>query len=70
MDKSYQREELARQRSYLGEVFHRSVTARLLDRSPVPVLVLPHGKRLNRGHTHRVRARPQQAQNCFLSGVR
>ena len=32
---------LARQRSYLGEMFHRSVTARLLERSPVPVLVLP-----------------------------
>ena len=32
---------LARQRSYLGEVFHRSVTARLLEQCPVPVLVLP-----------------------------
>ncbi len=32
---------LARQRSYLGELFHRSVTARLLNRSPKPVLVLP-----------------------------
>ena len=32
---------LARQRSYLGELFHRSVTARLLARCPVPVLVLP-----------------------------
>lgn len=31
----------ARQRSYLGELFHRSVTARLLADCPVPVLVLP-----------------------------
>jgi nucleotide-binding universal stress UspA family protein len=31
----------ARQRSYLGELFHHSVTAQLLARSPVPVLVLP-----------------------------
>ena len=32
---------LARQRSFLGELFHRSVTARLLTDCPVPVLVLP-----------------------------
>lgn len=32
---------LARQRSYLSELFHRSVTARLLENCPVPVLVLP-----------------------------
>ncbi len=32
---------LARQRSYLSEFFHDSITARLLDRSPIPVLVLP-----------------------------
>ena len=32
---------LARQRSYFGELFHRSVTAQLLTRCPVPVLVLP-----------------------------
>jgi nucleotide-binding universal stress UspA family protein len=32
---------LARQRSYLGELFHRSVTAHLLLHSSVPVLVLP-----------------------------
>lgn len=32
---------LARQRSYLGDVFHRSVTARLLAQCPVPVLVVP-----------------------------
>ncbi|MDJ0367790.1 universal stress protein [Hymenobacter sp. H14-R3] len=31
----------ARQRSYLGDVFHRSVTARLLTDCPVPILVLP-----------------------------
>ena len=32
---------LARRRSNLGELFHRSVTAHLLERCPVPVLVLP-----------------------------
>ncbi len=32
---------LARQRSYFGELFHRSVTAKLLQTCPVPVLVLP-----------------------------
>ncbi|MDQ2770906.1 MAG: universal stress protein [Bacteroidota bacterium] len=32
---------LARERSYLGELFHHSVTVRLLAKSPVPVLVLP-----------------------------
>ena len=32
---------LARQRSYLSDLFHRSVTAQLLQTCPVPVLVLP-----------------------------
>ncbi|QKG55273.1 universal stress protein [Hymenobacter sp. BRD128] len=32
---------LARQRSYWGGLFHRSVTGQLLTHSPVPVLVLP-----------------------------
>ncbi len=32
---------LARPRSYLSALFHRSVTAQLLKRCPVPVLVLP-----------------------------
>ncbi|SHJ81583.1 Nucleotide-binding universal stress protein, UspA family [Hymenobacter daecheongensis DSM 21074] len=32
---------MARERSYLGELFHRSVTARLLAHCPVPVLVVP-----------------------------
>ena len=32
---------LARPRSYLGEQFHRSVTAEVLRRSAVPVLVVP-----------------------------
>ena len=32
---------LARERSYWGELFHHSVTARLLANCPVPVLVLP-----------------------------
>ncbi|KUG08485.1 universal stress protein [Solirubrum puertoriconensis] len=32
---------LARSRSYLGEVFHRSVTAQVIATAPVPVLVVP-----------------------------
>ncbi|GAB3847215.1 hypothetical protein GCM10028822_08280 [Hymenobacter terrigena] len=32
---------LTRQRSYLGELFHHSVTAEVLRRSPVPVLAVP-----------------------------
>ena len=32
---------VARQRSYLSDLFHRSVTANLLHTCPVPVLVLP-----------------------------
>lgn len=32
---------IARPRSFLGELFHRSVTARVMLHSPVPVLVLP-----------------------------
>ncbi|AIZ64190.1 hypothetical protein PK28_11755 [Hymenobacter sp. DG25B] len=32
---------VARQRSYLGELFHRSVTARVLEHTTVPVLLLP-----------------------------
>lgn len=32
---------LARQRSFLGRLFHRSVTARVLRRAPLPVLLLP-----------------------------
>ena len=32
---------IARPRSYLGELFHHSVTAQLLAHCPVPVLVLP-----------------------------
>ncbi|AMJ65993.1 universal stress protein [Hymenobacter sp. PAMC 26628] len=32
---------IARPRSYLGDLFHHSVTARLLDHCPVPILVLP-----------------------------
>ena len=32
---------IARQRSYLGDLFHRSVTAQVLLHSTVPVLVLP-----------------------------
>ena len=32
---------LARQRTYLGDLFHRSITAQLLQNCPVPVLVLP-----------------------------
>jgi nucleotide-binding universal stress UspA family protein len=32
---------VARHHSLLGSLFHRSVTAQLLERSPIPVLVLP-----------------------------
>lgn len=32
---------IARRRSFLGQLFHHSVTAEVLRRSPVPVLVLP-----------------------------
>ena len=32
---------IARRRSFLGQLFHRSVTADIIRRSPVPVLVLP-----------------------------
>ncbi|GAA4356434.1 hypothetical protein GCM10023185_20210 [Hymenobacter saemangeumensis] len=32
---------LARERSYLSELFHRSVTAQVLKHTPVPVLLLP-----------------------------
>ncbi|WP_216690918.1 universal stress protein [Hymenobacter siberiensis] len=32
---------VARQHSLIGSLFHRSVTAQLLEHSPVPVLVLP-----------------------------
>ncbi|OGX86718.1 universal stress protein [Hymenobacter glacialis] len=32
---------MARQRSYLSDLFHRSITAQLLQSCPVPVLVLP-----------------------------
>ena len=32
---------VARHHSLIGSLFHRSVTAQLLERSPVPVLVLP-----------------------------
>ena len=32
---------IARRRSFLGEMFHRSVTSKVLAESPVPILVLP-----------------------------
>jgi nucleotide-binding universal stress UspA family protein len=35
---------VARSRSYLGELFHRSVTAQVLGNCTVPVLVLPTTK--------------------------
>ena len=43
---------LARKRSFLGELFHRSVTARVLARCPVPVLVLPTGAAAPRAVAH------------------
>ncbi|GAA4009341.1 hypothetical protein GCM10022408_21780 [Hymenobacter fastidiosus] len=35
---------VARPHSLLGSLFHRSVTARLIQESPVPVLILPAGE--------------------------
>lgn len=35
---------VARRHSLLGSLFHRSVTARLIQESPIPVLVLPAGE--------------------------
>lgn len=32
---------IARRRSFFGELFHRSVTARVAQRTPVPILLLP-----------------------------
>ena len=32
---------VARRHSLLGSLFHRSVTAQLIERSPIPVLILP-----------------------------
>lgn len=32
---------LARQRSFMSDLFHRSVTARLVEQCPVPLLLLP-----------------------------
>ncbi|MGY3089036.1 nucleotide-binding universal stress UspA family protein [Hymenobacter sp. UYAg731] len=32
---------LARERSFMSDLFHRSITARLVEQCPVPVLVLP-----------------------------
>ncbi|MDQ2793824.1 MAG: universal stress protein, partial [Bacteroidota bacterium] len=52
---------LARERSYFGELFHQSVTARLLARCPVPVLVLPVNVP--------VAAPEAQLTNCVLSGL-
>ena len=59
---------LARQRSYLGELFHRSVTARLLARCPVPVLVLPVAAEVPSGGSTGLDAAVQNA-GALLSGL-
>ena len=60
---------LARQRSYLGEVFHRSVTARLLERCPVPVLVLPTAPEIPAGLVSTTTASAAQWTNGLLAGL-
>ena len=59
---------LARQRSYLGELFHRSVTAQLLEHCPVPVLVLPVATEVPSGGSTGFDAAVQNA-NALLSGL-
>ncbi|MBF9142874.1 universal stress protein [Hymenobacter properus] len=51
---------LARERSFMSELFHRSVTARLLGRCPVPVLVLPTA-----GEAHR----PTAAEHAAATAI-
>ena len=43
---------LARTRSYLGELFHKSVTAQVIQHSPVPVLVVPAKAPTTAPHKH------------------
>lgn len=59
---------LARQRSYVSELFHRSVTARLLEHCPVPVLVLPVATEVTSGGSTGFDAAVQNA-NALLSGL-
>jgi len=60
---------LARPRSYLSELFHRSVTVRLLAQCPVPVLVLPTtAEELPADHPDRAATIAQYA-SVVLSGL-
>ena len=58
---------LARERSYLGELFHHSVTARLLAESPVPVLVLPVAAPATASDSGRLAALAQLANSGLAS---
>ena len=59
---------LARERSYLGELFHHSVTARLLAKCPVPVLVLPVAANVPAPDSGQL-ATVAQLTNSVLSGL-
>ena len=58
---------LARERSYLGELFHQSVTAGLLAHCPVPVLVLPVAAPATADSGHLATA--AQVTNSVISGL-
>ncbi|AHJ97828.1 hypothetical protein Hsw_2233 [Hymenobacter swuensis DY53] len=59
---------LARQRSYVGGLFHRSITARLLERCPVPVLVLPVAAEVSTGPSSVLTSAALNAQ-ALLNGL-
>ena len=59
---------LARERSYLSELFHHSVTARLLAKCPVPVLVLPVAADVPAPDSGQL-ATAAQLTNAVLSGL-
>ena len=59
---------LARERSYLGELFHQSVTAQLLSGCPVPVLVLPVAATVPAPDSGQL-ATAAQLTNAVLSGL-
>ena len=59
---------LARERSYLGQLFHHSVTARLLTECPVPVLVLPVAAEAPAPESDKLSAAAQWT-NSMLTGL-
>jgi nucleotide-binding universal stress UspA family protein len=59
---------LARERSYLGTLFHHSVTAHLLAESPVPVLVLPVAAEVSKPESGDLTAAAQWT-NSVLTGL-